>query len=129
MSITETLQAAISQWDDVVVAEHRFGGVEFQLNNVEIGHVHDSGLVDIPFTRTIREALVQSGLAELHHILPETGWISYYVGRTGSVEGAIDLMRLSYLQKRSRRDKNAAAEAIETLPFEEAVLNAAFPKR
>lgn len=126
--IQAQMQAAISQWEDVTVASHRFGGIEFRLGKVEIGHVHRDGLVDIPFTRAIREALVAERLAEPHHILPDTGWISFWVGRTGSVEQAIDLMRLSYLQKRSRREPAAAAKA-ETLPFSQDVLAAAFPVR
>ncbi|MAU09792.1 MAG: hypothetical protein CL607_08230 [Anaerolineaceae bacterium] len=122
------MQAAISQWEDVTVVSHRFGGIEFRLGKVEIGHVHRDGLVDIPFTRAIREVVVAEMLAEPHHILPDTGWISFWVGRTGRVEQAIDLMRLSYLQKRSRREPAAAAKA-ETLPFSQDVLAAAFPVR
>ena len=43
-----------SAWPGVSTREHRFGGVEFRLGTREIGHVHDFGIVDIPFTVKIR---------------------------------------------------------------------------
>lgn len=105
--ITET----VSAWDGIAAAPHRFGGVEFNLGKVEVGHVHASGLVDIPFTVAMRERLVAAGLAEPHHLLAESGWISFYLGRTGDAEAALRLYRLSYLVKRYRRDKTLTEAA------------------
>ena len=49
----------VSAWDGIEAQPHRFGGVEFALGKVEIGHIHpDMELVDIPFTKRTREALV-----------------------------------------------------------------------
>ena len=100
----------VSAWEGVEVQPHRFGGVEFLLGKVEIGHIHlDAGLVDIPFTRRTREALVSAEEAELHHILPESDWISFWLHDTQDVDPAIRLYRLSYLQKRFRRAPDDAA--------------------
>ena len=44
----------ISSWLGISICEHRFGGIEFRLGQREIGYVHDFGIVDIPFTVTIR---------------------------------------------------------------------------
>lgn len=104
----------VSAWDGVVAHPHRFGGTEFNLGNVEIGHIHaPGGLVDIPFTRTTRNQLVNAKLAEPHHLLDESGWISFWLGKTGDADAALRLYRLSYLQKRRRRDK-AFTEAAYT---------------
>lgn len=101
----ERIIMAVTAWEGVTQQPHRFGGVEFNLGKIEIGHVHlDAGLVDIPFTRRMRVALVETGAAEVHHILPESGWISFWIGRTGSADDALRLYRLSYLHKRARRD-------------------------
>jgi hypothetical protein len=35
-------------WEGVSVSSHHFGGREFNLGNVVIGHIHRSGMVDIP---------------------------------------------------------------------------------
>jgi hypothetical protein len=105
--------AEVSSWDNIAAVPHRFGGVEFTLGDVEIGHVHNFGLVDIPFTRKIREQLIEQGDAEDHHILPESGWISFYLGKTGDVGQALRLFKISYIQKsksRNRRDPQRLAD-------------------
>jgi hypothetical protein len=114
---------AVSAWEGVVAQPHQFGGVEFVLGKVEVGHVHvNSGLVDIPFTRRTREALVETDAAELHHILPESGWISYWMHGASDAEHAIKLYRLSYLHKRYRREPDKRAVELAALDFAPAVL-------
>src|SRR5688572_137671 len=101
----------VSQWDAISPEAHRFGGTEFKLGNVEIGHIHrNNGMVDIPFTVKMREALVAENLAQPHHLLDESGWITFFVRDEQSLDHALWLMRLSYLQKRSRRQALAEAE-------------------
>ena len=100
----------VSEWDGITVEPHQFGGREFKLDNIEVGHIHNGGLVDIPFTRAIREQLVAEQRAEPHHILPESGWISFYMRRDGDVERALWLLRLSYLQKRINRSRKSPDE-------------------
>jgi len=95
--------AQVSLWDGVSAHPHRFGGTEFRLGNVEIGHIHGNHMADLPFTRKIREMLVADGEANVHHLLPETGWISFYLRRDSDVNQAVKLFRMSYLQKCLRR--------------------------
>lgn len=102
------LTEIVSGWERVTTVPHRFGGVEFTLENVEIGHLHSNGMVDIPFTRAVREALVNDGQALPHHILPESGWITFMMTGEKDIAHASRLFRLSYLQKRARRDKSFA---------------------
>jgi hypothetical protein len=94
----------VTGWSNVTSQPHRFGGVEFNLGKVEVGHIHRNGMVDIPFTRSLRERLLMADEAEPHHLLPETGWITYYVrGDEARARQAVRLFRLSYLQKSRRR--------------------------
>jgi predicted DNA-binding protein (MmcQ/YjbR family) len=84
---------------------HRFGGVEYLLGSRELGHIHGDHLVDIPFPKKVRDEIVNSDLAQPHHILPESGWISSYLREDGDVEKAIDLLHRSYeiaLKQRQR---------------------------
>jgi predicted DNA-binding protein (MmcQ/YjbR family) len=90
--ITQTL----SSWDGVSTAPHRFGGVEYRLGTRELGHIHGDALVDIPFPKKVRDEIVDARLAEPHHILPKTGWVSFYLRGQGDVEKAIDLLKRSY---------------------------------
>ncbi len=54
------VEPAILPWPGVTTRIHRFGGTEFTLNAVsghrEIGHLHENGLLDIPFSRPLRDA-------------------------------------------------------------------------
>ena len=37
-----------------------------------------------------------AGRAEPHHILPESGWVSFYLRQAADIERAMDLLRLSF---------------------------------
>jgi len=104
MGYSQIIQDEVANWEGVSHSPHRFGGVEYNLltpdgRSIEIGHVHGNRLVDIPFTRKIREVLVTEGKANPHHVLPDSGWISFYMQKDSDVEAVLLLFRLSYLQK------------------------------
>ena len=92
-------------WQGIETHPHRFGGTEFRIGKREIGHIHGDTLVDIPFPKKIRDEIVAAKEAEPHHILPETGWVSFYLREEADVERAIALLKRSYeialKQKRS----------------------------
>ena len=83
-------------WEGMESHPHRFGGTEFRIGKREIGHIHGDSLVDIPFPKKVRDEIVAAGDAQPHHILPETGWISFYLKEDGDVEKAIILLKRSY---------------------------------
>lgn len=87
---------AVTSWEEVANAPHRFGGTEFCVGHREIGHVHGDSFVDIPFPLGVRNDLVESGAAEPHHILPKSGWVSIFLRNPGDVERAIQLLHKSY---------------------------------
>ena len=121
-SDVELVIREVSDWEGVTATPHRFGGVEFTLGKVEIGHIHRNGMVDIPFTRKLREALVAECDSDPHHLLDESGWITFYMRREGDADHAMRLFRLSYLQKGRRRGVvNADGDALASLGFSEGI--------
>jgi Family of unknown function (DUF5519) len=92
------LEEEVSVWQNISVHPHRFGGWEFQFGDAEVGHVHTNGTVDIPFPRSIRDALLSDGLAEEHHWVPNSGWITFQMRSEEDLSHALWLMRLSYLR-------------------------------
>ena len=93
----EQIREAVVAWPGITAHPHRFGGTEYIYGERrEIGHTHGDQMVDIPFSTRIRAELVAAGRAEPHHILPETGWVSFYLREAGDVERAIELFRMSY---------------------------------
>jgi luciferase-like monooxygenase len=94
----KNLEDEISAWPSISIHPHRFGGREFRFGSAEVGHVHAGGIVDIPFPRPVRDALLADGLAEEHHWVPNSGWISFRVRSAEDVKHALWLMRLSHLR-------------------------------
>ncbi len=108
----------VSAWPGISTREHRFGGIEFRLGQREIGHVHDFGIADIPFTVTVRDALVRSGLARRHRWLPNSGWTT--IPAMDDTDRAIKLLRLSFLKAelRSANSVSATSAALELQTIE-----------
>jgi luciferase-like monooxygenase len=106
------LEDEVSAWPNISVHSHRFGGKEFRFGSAEVGHVHTGGVVDIPFPRSVRNALLAEGFAEEHRWLPNSGWITFRVRRDGDLKHALWLMRLSYLRYtlKTARDPRALLE-------------------
>ncbi len=94
-----------TSWEGVTVAPHRFGGVEYVIGKREIGHVHGDHMVDIPFPKKVRDEIVAAGRAQPHHILPETGWVSFYIRQDDDVEKAIALLHESYEIAQKQKSK------------------------
>lgn len=92
----DAITKAATSWEGVTVAPHRFGGVEYVIGKREIGHIHGDHMVDIPFPKKVRDEIVAAGRAHPHHILPETGWVSFYLKQDDDVEKAIALLHESY---------------------------------
>jgi hypothetical protein len=98
MKFLRRLEEEVSAWSNVSVHPHRFGGREFCLGSAEVGHAHENGIVDIPFPRSIHDALLAENLAERHHWVPNSGWITFRLRSEDDLSHAIWLMRLSYLR-------------------------------
>lgn len=75
---------------------HRYGGTEWRLGRREIGHIHGNYLVDIPFPKKVRDEVIAAGKAEPHHILPDSGWISFFLREPADVERAVVLLHRSF---------------------------------
>jgi hypothetical protein len=90
----------------VTVHPHRFGGIEFRLGRRALGHLHGERWADIRFRKTVRDMLVQTGRADPHHVLPDTGWVSKQIRSEQDVAEVIELFRLSW--ERARVDANVS---------------------
>jgi len=88
---------------------HRYGGSEFRLGKRELGHLHGDALVDLPFPRKVRDELVAAGRARPHHVLPETGWVSFWIESPDDSDNAIALFRIAYDRAVAARARAEAA--------------------
>lgn len=86
----------VTSWPGVVQEPHRFGGIEFRLGKRELGHLHGDHLADLPLPVALRNELVAAGRVLPHHVLPDSGWVSFPIKSPADVEPAIALFRLAY---------------------------------
>ncbi|TML71926.1 MAG: hypothetical protein E6G13_06525 [Actinobacteria bacterium] len=108
MGALDTIRSEVLSWDGVSARPHRFGGIEFRYGNRELGHVHGDRFADLPFHRTIRDMLVETGRALPHHVLPDSGWVTKRIETDDDVTDVIELFRLSYERARLADERGVA---------------------
>ena len=101
------IEREVGCWEGVTTHVHRFGGTEFRLGRRALGHLHGSRWADLRFERGVRDMLVETGRAQPHHVLPETGWVSRRIRDEADAAEVIELFRLSY--ERARVAENVRA--------------------
>ena len=106
--IAGRIEREVASWEGVTTHAHRFGGVEFRLGRREIGHLHGERWADLPFQKGIRDMLVETGRAQPHHVLPETGWVSRQI-RSDEDVGRGDRALPPQLRAGARRAERARA--------------------
>jgi hypothetical protein len=124
------IEREVASWPGVTVRPHRFGGVEFHVHQHEIGHLHGNRLADLPFPVRMRQELVAAGRALPHHILPDTGWVSFSIRGAEDVPAALALFRLNYdrLARRSLATADAGGPiSDEMLDEYDEVIEDSFP--
>ena len=94
-TIIENIKKEILSWPYVTSKPHRFGGLEFRINERELGHVHGDRLADLPFPMDVRNDLVNSGRVSPHHILPQSGWVSCWI-KGEDIPVVIELFKMRY---------------------------------
>lgn len=104
-AIATRIHDEVTSWDGVEANSHRFEGVEFMMGRIEIGHIHGDKLADLPFPKKVRDELIESGRAQPHHVLPESGWVSRLIKSESEVDDVIALFRLNYDRIAARRTK------------------------
>ncbi len=106
----EQITQAALRWAGVTTQSHRFGGTEYLLGTREIGHIHGDYLVDIPFPSKVRNEIIAAKAAEPHHLLSDSGWISFYIREPADVERAIALLQRSYRIAEQQHQKRTVLE-------------------
>jgi hypothetical protein len=88
--IIERIEKELLSWPYVTAEPHRFGDVKFRLN------IHGESVADLPFPMKTRNDLVNSGRVSAHHILPQSGWISYWIKGEEDIPAVIELFKMRY---------------------------------
>jgi hypothetical protein len=94
--VFEKVRAALMSWQGVTSQPHRFGGTEFRVSGRQMGHMHGGRFADLPFPMQIRNELIKDGRALPHHVLPNSGWVTFPIHGEKDVDSLLELFRLQY---------------------------------
>ena len=111
----EQITKVVLGWEGVTAQPHRFGGTEYRLGRRELGHIHADYMLDIPFPKKVRDEVVAVGHALPHHLLPETGWVSFYIRVPVDIQAAIALLRQSFELAMDQRNKRSPKQTTELM--------------
>ena len=92
----ELIRETVTSWSGVEAVPHRFGGIEYRYGRKEMGHVHGDRLADLPLPRKLHDEVIATGRAQPHHVLPDTGWVSIWMGGPDDAANVIELLRMQY---------------------------------
>jgi Family of unknown function (DUF5519) len=92
----DEIENDVLSWDGTNVSLHKFGGIQFNYGQKEIGHLHSNGLLDILFSRQVKQELLASGKAQVHHVFKKSGWISFYILTEKDLISARYLLKKAY---------------------------------
>lgn len=114
----------IVQWiknlPNIETKYHKYGGLEFKINDKEICHIHGDGLVDIILTKKTAAEIILTTKAEEHHVIINTGWISYQIKSETDILELKGIIQQSYLEK---TNKNNAVLPKSDSVFTEKIIN------
>src|SRR4051812_41622900 len=79
LDYTDEIEKEVLSWEKTSGGMHKFGGVQFDVNHKEIGHIHSNGLLDILFNQELKARLLNEGKVKDHHVFKSSGWISFYI--------------------------------------------------
>lgn len=98
----DNIEAEVAHWEGVTTSVHKYGGLQFNFNGKELGHIHSNGLLDMPLSRAVKQKLMQQDVrVKDHHSFINSGWISVYMSAMSDKHLAIRLFKSKYqiLQK------------------------------
>jgi hypothetical protein len=111
--LAERLVEDVTGWPDLKARDEDYGAVGWSLGRGTIGHVHvGSGVVDVLFTRAIRDQLLREHLAEKHRYQPNSGWVTWCLKNERDLDHARWLLRLSYLRRLARPTRHESDAAV-----------------
>jgi hypothetical protein len=110
----DEIEAEVLSWEGTSTSIHQYGGLQFNCNGKEIGHLHSNGLLDVLYSKVAKQQLLDKGRIQSHHIFEKSGWISFYIVKYRDKAYAKELLKMAY--KRSSALKSSNTKPPSTAP-------------
>lgn len=99
----DEIEKEILELPGVTATIHKYGGLQLNYQQKEIGHIHSNGLLDMPLTMKLKNELMKDGRIQDHHSFRNTGWISFYIRSDNDRQYAVSLLKTGYQMRLKRR--------------------------
>lgn len=96
LNAMDDIEAEVLTWKGANAGLHKYGGVQFNYNGRELGHIHGNGLLDMRFSHSVKNQLLAENRITHHHVFVNSGWISFYIRNTEDAGYAIQLLKMAY---------------------------------
>jgi hypothetical protein len=107
-----TLVRLVRSWDRVSLAPHDEGAVAVVFDDVRLGVISTSGLVEVSFPDAIRDALLCSGMASTRRYVSDTGAVHLRMTTTEDVRRGLSILQLAHVYRRIVKCRSAADLAV-----------------
>ena len=92
----DEIEAEVLSWKGTSTSMHKYGGLQFNFNGREIGHLHSNGLLDVLYNKEIKQQLLTKGRIRPHHVFEKSGWVSFYIVNYADKSYAKELLEMAY---------------------------------
>ena len=92
----DEIEAEVLSWQHTHISAHKYGGLQFNTNTTELGHIHGNGLLDILLNREQKFLLMKQYPVQDHHIFKNSGWISFWIKTVEDKQTAVAILRYVY---------------------------------
>jgi hypothetical protein len=92
----DEVEAEVLKWPGTRSGMHKYGGLQFNYHDKELGHIHSNGLVDILLNLKAKQQLMTEGRITDHHTFVNSGWISFYMRTDEDKLYTIKLFKAAY---------------------------------
>jgi len=96
MDYIDEIETEVRLWPGTSVQAHKFGGIQFNKDNRELGHIHGNGLLDILLSRGQKNELMKKYPVQDHHVFKNSGWISFWIKTAEDSKTAVSLLSHVY---------------------------------
>ncbi|MCW5911439.1 MAG: DUF5519 family protein [Cyclobacteriaceae bacterium] len=96
LDYVDDIETEVCSWQNTSVSVHKYGGIQFNTYNRELGHIHGNGLLDVLFSREQKLMLMKQYPVQDHHVFKNSGWISFKIKTIEDKQIALELLKYAY---------------------------------
>ncbi len=100
--LMSALNKTVKSWEGIQSSYHRFGGLQFDYQGKEIGHLHGNGLLDLKLNQKLNH-LHKHPLIEAHHFLGEGNWVSIKIRSNTNLDELLAVVKSIYENRRETK--------------------------